>query len=313
MAITFQDASERRDAGAMADIAAIVILAGAIRESPLVQVSGRSILELPLADGVSVLDNWIRALDVLRTTDGSDASRRVPTIVASNPIARMPSPNPGRTAGGLEIRADSETPRGSGGVLRDIAAAMDPDSRLLVLPGHAAPMSPVAGTLARMRDIEADVVIHADRNNRPTGAYLIRCDALREVPGHGYVDLKEQAIPAMARDHDVRVATDPADATLAIRTLEGYLAAVRTLNDPGSRPHARIREDWACTFAITEPGASVSESAVLHDSVVLAGARVEAGAVVVRSLLGPGGVAGAGAVVFDEALPSDRTAGGSRR
>jgi NDP-sugar pyrophosphorylase family protein len=46
-----------------------------------------------------------------------------------------------------------------------------------------------------------------------------------------------------------------------------------------------LAEDWKSAFAIVEPGAMVSSSARIHDSVVLAGGVVESGAVVVRSLV----------------------------
>jgi hypothetical protein len=73
---------------------------------------------------------------------------------------------------------------------------------------------------------------------------------------------------------------------LPIRLLSDYVAALRALHQPvrgaSTDPWA---EDWKSTFAIVEPGATVSSSARIHDSVVLAGGIVEAGAVVVRSVV----------------------------
>jgi hypothetical protein len=98
--------------------------------------------------------------------------------------------------------------------------------------------------------------------------------------------MKEQALPVIASTYDVRVVQCRRPTGLSIRTLSDYIAAMRALYQPiratATDPWA---EDWKSTFAIVEPGAAVSPSARIHDSVVLAGATVEAGAVVVRSVV----------------------------
>jgi hypothetical protein len=98
--------------------------------------------------------------------------------------------------------------------------------------------------------------------------------------------MKEQALPIIASSYDVRVVQCRRPTGLSIRTLSDYIAALRALHQPiratATDPWA---EDWKSTFAIVEPGAAVSPSARIHDSVVLAGASVEAGAVVVRSVV----------------------------
>jgi ADP-glucose pyrophosphorylase len=108
----------------------------------------------------------------------------------------------------------------------------------------------------------------------------------------GFVDLNEQALPAIAAGHDVRVVRYDRPTSRSLRTLSSYLGTLREYHRRHAGPRSPAdqgrHETWQKTFGIIESGAMVHESAVLHDSVVLAGARVEANAVLVRSVVCPG-------------------------
>src|SRR5260221_13301497 len=121
---------------------------------------------------------------------------------------------------------------------------------------------------------------------------LIRCRALRKVSQRGYVDMKEQALPAIAKDFKVNHVYQTTAAGLPIRTLEEYVAALQrryrlSLGKP--MPNDPFAEDRRPTFAIVEKGAEIHRDARVHDSVILKGAVVEDGAMVVRSIVCPGG------------------------
>jgi ADP-glucose pyrophosphorylase len=78
-----------------------------------------------------------------------------------------------------------------------------------------------------------------------------------------------------------------------VRTLSDYIHALRNHHQRRSgkpAPPSAFSENWDSTFSIIEDGASVDQTAKLHDSVVLCGGRVDAGAVAVQSIICPGGI-----------------------
>ena len=131
---------------------------------------------------------------------------------------------------------------------------------------------------------------------------LVRCAALRGVKPVGFVDMKEQALPQIARSHRVSVLECAAPTGAPCRFPDQYVRAVRVLarlragHDHSADPFA---EDWQRTFALVEEQAQVDSTATIHDSIVLAGGRVERDAVVVRSVVCPGGVVKRGGQALD--------------
>src|SRR5260221_13857782 len=113
------------------------------------------------------------------------------------------------------------------------------------------------------------------------------------LPASGFVDMKEQGLPLIATQFDVRAVKRRRPTGLPVRSLEGYIQALHyyhrrrmgkaTITDP-------LAEDWTPSFSLVEATALVDASARIHDSVVLGGACVEPGAVLVRSLVCPGAV-----------------------
>jgi mannose-1-phosphate guanylyltransferase len=124
------------------------------------------------------------------------------------------------------------------------------------------------------------------------------------IPSIGYVDLKEQALPLIARKHRVQVIPRARPLALPLRTRADYIRALRWYHrsprvEPTTDP---FEEDWRPVFALCEQGADVDPSARLHDSVVLAGGRVERGAMVVRSVVCAGGVVERNQTVVDRVV-----------
>ena len=137
------------------------------------------------------------------------------------------------------------------------------------------------------------------------GLTLVRCGCLRGISPVGFVDFKEQALPAIAASHRVRVVHRPGLTGLSVRTAAGYLAAVRHehLAIKGDAPTGHpFEEDHASAFGLAEAGANVHPSAWLHGSVVLRGGQVGRGVVLVRSVVCPGGHVHEGQVVCDQVV-----------
>jgi hypothetical protein len=279
-------------------LAAVVLLAGSVRPSELQRAAGRPLMDLPIAANRSLGTEWARVVSEFRDAIGRST---LPLLVTANSASGTPRDIAALTH--TTVRTDTEEPRGSGGSLRDIAAELPRDAFLLVASGHSLPRTSLLPVLVRMSRPDDDIVIHTNAESHPTGIFLIRCEAVAGLPVKGFVDLKEQAFPQLASRYRVRIARDPSPSPIAIRSLHGYISALRVVA-AGPNPMSEATfEDWMCTFTITEDGASVDPSARLHDSVVLRGGQVNSRASVVRSLVGPEGVVASGDEVFDDLLP----------
>jgi len=260
------------------DIGGVAMFAGAVRPTPLLRLTARSVLDLPLPAGVSVGGRWLAGHEALCER----AARELPLTVL---VDRF-SPKPTLEHPAVRVRTDEVAFVGTGGVLR--AAAADEAGWLLVLTAGAVALRPLDELASELASLEADVALLAEPDGRPAGIMLARAEVLAALPDRGYQDFKEQCLPEIARFHDVRVLRSPTEATLPVRDLESYLAALRRLAGG--------------VFSVAEPGASVAGDARLHEAVVLSGASVGAGAVVARSVVGGGGRVAPGAVVTDRTL-----------
>ena len=287
---------------ALERLRAVVLLAGSVRANQLRKSSGRSPLELPVDNHRSVLQCWRDELIALAERLGLEELR------ARVMVDRGSGMNPGTRRYGpikLSIETDPFDFRGTGGLLSDIAREYRDDD--LILVAHASqllfePLSELTEALARPG---ADVSLMVAERGTPAGLTLLRCGCLRDINPIGFVDLNEQAMPAIAARHDVRVVRYDRPVTRSLRTLGHYIS---TLREHHRRLSGRLMdegpfvEDWRPSFEIIEPGAAVHERAVVHDSVVLAGARVEADVVLVRCLVCPGAVVAEGRSELDRVV-----------
>ena len=291
-------------AAARLPLAAVVVLAGSVRANHLRKSTGRNPLEMPVASHQTVMDCWQATVSGLAELAVSDR-RPVPMRVMVD--GGVHQPTEASRVGPLEvsIERDPSAFRGTGGLLHDLARSYPDPSFLLVLHGSQLPMEPLAGLLDERVDLGDDVTLVCQDDGTPSGVMLVRCGVLREISPVGYVDLNEQALPRIAEQASVRVLRTGQPVTRSIRTLAGYLEALRIYH---RRESGRLidsdpmSEDWQPTFQIAEGGAVIHESAVVHDSVVLSGARIDANAVVVRSVVGPGGVVPRGQSVVDSVV-----------
>lgn len=281
---------------------AAILLGGTVRTSGFAAAIKRSLLDLPIGGGMTLLSYWGEEFSQL-TRRWRLAKLTVRLVIGRNCFAPQKLVN----APGVEftVERDPVEFRGAGGVLRDLAEEYNDDDLLLVANANQLSSEPLWESAERLLG-SGDVRLLAGAHQEPTGLLLLRCGCLRQIAVSGFVDLKEQALPAIAARHSVRVIAGGA-AGHSIRRWDDYLAAIRDRHRPPGEPQASAyQEDWQPLFSVVDDGAKVAPTASVHDSVVLAGGRVDAKATLVRSLVGPGGVVRRGEVVVGKLV----TAGG---
>lgn len=258
----------------------LLLFAGAVRPSPLLKATRRNALDLPLLDGQTIGTRWQDALGEISTS--------VPIRVLTDAKSPVPKSLSDERA---SVESDDVAFLGTGGILR--AAARGREGKLLIATGGSVLGGSLVGVVEQLLSLDADVALFAEHDGTPTGLMLVSADALRAMPGAGYMDFKEQCLPGIAKRHRVRVkrASSGERACMPVRDREQYLAALSRLSD--RKP-----------FTIIEPGAEMAPTSRTRDAVVLAGARVGEKAVVARSILGPGALIAKGQVVTDAILGS---------
>jgi N-acetylglucosaminyldiphosphoundecaprenol N-acetyl-beta-D-mannosaminyltransferase len=284
------DIEPRQTAASLSRLRALVLLGGSVRPSPLAQMTGRSVLDLPLDDTGTILSHWIDSAAELAKSIGLE---ELPVRVMVNQASPEPTSAAPKHYGTFRVERDSSDFRGTGGVLRDLAIEYGDDD--LILVGNAAQvlLDPLPKIVAAMTRKAGDVIVISHEDGTPSGLMLVTCKTLRSIADAGYVDMKEQALPQIAMNYEVRVVRRRRPTGLPIRTLEDFVQALRLhhrrkqgkpfIADP-------LAEDFTPAFAMIEPGATVDPTARVHDSIVLAGGVVEAGAVLVRSMVCAGEV-----------------------
>ncbi len=293
---------------------AIVLLAGAVRPTGLSALIGRSVLDLPTDEGQSVLAHW-HSLGAELTEHLQLQS--LPMRVMINPGSTHPTAV--ATTGNhvsVSIEHDSTEYRGTAGVLRDVAEDYEDSDVLLVANGAQVVWESLSNLVGVMAGDRADLSLISNEDGTPSGLMLVRCAVLRDVSAIGFVDLKEQALPRIAREHMVSVVERSEPCGLPIRTLSDYIEALRSLHRRRagqSNVADAFAEGWQPTFGIVEDGAEVDTGVRTHDSVVLRGARVERGAVLVQSVVCPGGVVKRHQVVTDSLVEPPASKNGGRR
>jgi N-acetylglucosaminyldiphosphoundecaprenol N-acetyl-beta-D-mannosaminyltransferase len=280
-----------------------VLLGGGVRSTPLKGAIGRSVLDLPLDAGGTILGHWLDNAQRVAQLAGLE---RLPVRVLVDRQSPEPISAPVRHFGSFRVERDRSEYRGTGGVLHDLVLDYADDDLILVANAAQVLLDPLPVLVAALDRKHADVALVGHRDGTPSGVMLVTCKTLRLIPDAGYVDMKEQALPAIASRFDVKVVHARRPTGLPIWSLGDYVGALRAHHraaraGEGHRPAADpLAEDWRPTFSLVEDGATVDPTAKVHDSVVLRGGVVEPGAVLVRSIVCPGGVARREKTVVDE-------------
>jgi len=289
----------------LSDLRAVVLLAGQVRANTMRKLTGRASPSLPVGASRTVLDCWREQLITLAETLGIE---ELPVRVL---ISRGSGLTPGVERFGpvrMSIEHDPSSFRGTAGLLSDIARSYEDDDQLLVASAGQILFEPLIRVAMDLHAAQGDFTLGTDPNGVPSGLMLFRCGTMRSVNPVGFCDLNEQMLPELSQTHAVRVAKFAGPVAMSVRTLSGYICALRAFHHRASgrcEVGQPFEEQWRPTFGIIEPGASVGRGVVVHDSVVLAGARIESGAVLVRSVVCPGAVVARDRHVVDEVVPGN--------
>jgi NDP-sugar pyrophosphorylase family protein len=262
---------------------------------------GRSVLDLPVDGQRTILDCWLGHAERAAEAIGL-VGLPVRVLLSRGSMA------PRRTADRLSIERDLSDHTGDGGLLAKLAGEYDDEDLILVASADQVPLAELAETAAGLCAAGGwvNIATEPDEQNRAVtaGIMLMSCKALRLIPAGGVVDIGEQALPAIAAEHEVRLYQADKCVTLPVRTLDEYMIALRHIRaDSDARFNTEpLAEDWQANFQIAETGAMVDGASHVRGSVILAGGRVEAGAVVVRSVVCGGATVGKDERVVDQVV-----------
>ncbi|HEX2973911.1 MAG TPA: hypothetical protein VHP11_16380 [Tepidisphaeraceae bacterium] len=283
----------------MPPLRAMLLLSGSLRSADFAAAIQRSPLDLPISADRLLRELWAEAaIDVARQT----GRERLAIRIIADRDAFLPALEETAKAD-VQVERDPTDFRGTGGVLHDSTAVYADEDYVLVGNAAQMPLRPLGGLVREMAATGADITLVSHADGTHSGLMWIRCGCLRLIPEVGFVDMKEQALPMLARTCRVAVVHRQYPTTLPVRTPSDYVAALRRYHasvDSDASLAGPFAEDWYPKFAIVERGAEVAAGACIHDSIVLRGGRVERGATVVRSVVCPGGVVHRNSVVVDE-------------
>ena len=284
-----------------------IVLLTEDRPRPLTTACGRNVLDLPINAESTILNLWLfRAAEAARSL-GLD---RLPVRVLLSQSGLEPRSATPRIESDLSIARDLSDYPGSAGVLARLAADYDDSDAILVADAAQIMMGDLAGTLVKLAEA-GGLVNLLETDGVADGLMLMGCKALRLIPSGTYVDMREQALPAIASVDEVRLArAERAEAALPAWTLQQYIDALRRFHAAGRNvqlPADPLAEEAGDGFFIAEAGSHVDPKAIVQDSVVLAGGSIAAGSAVVRSVVCSGGIVGRDRLVADEiVVPTDR-------
>jgi hypothetical protein len=267
---------------------AVILLGGSLLRGPLSTATGRSLLDLPVVQGRSIFDCW---RDHLKSFASSYSIDSLTTRLIIDRRASEPELSVYAGAVNLSVEHDPHEYRGTAGILRDVSIDYDDDDYIIVASAAQILLEPIETLVCELASNGNDISLVAHDDGTPCGLMLIRCGCLREIPAIGYIDLKEQAFPEIAKHYRVDVVRRVRASGLPIRTLEDYIEALRAYRRMlAGNGYYHAEEDCYSLFEIVEDGAVVNPGSRLHDSVVLRGGRVEGKSVLFRSIVGPQGV-----------------------
>ena len=295
---------QRHGAMSLSRLRALVLLGGSVRPSPLSLQSGRSLLDLPVDEHGSVLSHWIDQAAELARFVGVE---RLPVRVMVSANTPEPTSPGAKHYGSFRVERDSSNYRGTGGVLRDLAQDYDDDDLILVANAAQLLLDPLPTIVAAMARRACDVSVISHDDGTPSGLMLVACKTLRSIADTGYVDMKEQALPQIALNYDVRGRAAPAAHRIADpRSMTTFRHSACTT------AAARASRSWPTRWRRT--GARLSRwwskarrliPARIHDSIVMAGGLVEPGAVLVRSIVCAGEVVRRDKTIVDQLVCTD--------
>ncbi len=264
---------------------AVLLLCGGLSHPPLATALNAPLLTLPQTPNRNVLGCWIEAF----THAGLDIGRcRLLTNTDGSP-GTMLSPD-------IETLRDTGPYRGPAGVVRDAVDHLGAQGCCLIIESSRMLSEPtaLAGFVDACRKRKGVITVATNPDGSFSGMIAADTEAIRLIPGIGFIDIKEQWLPAASRE-GFEVRPHALDApSYSIRTSKSYLEALRRLGwfDQssgtlviGRGPQSIFGEPYG--GSLIAESAEIAPDAVVSCSAVADGAVVESGAIVVRSIVGP--------------------------
>ncbi|MGI9014871.1 MAG: hypothetical protein ACR2GY_11580 [Phycisphaerales bacterium] len=291
----------------------VIMLAGAIRRSPLRAALDEPALCLPMTSDTLLLDVWIAAIAALGPVDIRIVVNDARDATSIKRHLDRAKRRFGHEKVSIRIIEESAAWRGTGGVVIDTAGKIEQGQLVLVVEAGCLPPASLEGVMNSIGD-ECAMVVAGDESRTPAGIFVLRGVAFQFVNPVGYSDLKEQLITALrTRHHRVGFCELP-QPVIRIRDRESYLRAVargaeQGADQPQDRTHRQGRV-LGCSIVGSE--VECHQGAIIHESVVLKGARIGANALVSRSVIGRGVRVAAGARVTETVLDHHASARGQQ-
>ncbi len=291
---------------------AVILLAGGLRPSPLVQGTGISVLDLPLQQNQTVLENWIEKLSLLRDATQQTIDQAVVAYTANSPRPSLPI-SPGSLPT-FRFVCDQTGLRGPAGTVRDLCQHLPPDANIFLGEASRFVNGDLRYLLRAHLETAADITLGQNPDGEPAGIYLTKRKTLDLVPAEGFIDLKEQWLPrAVGAGCIIRVVTGDKTPCQPLRTWKQFMQAIRASNQPEADQRLPLRffspsDHPLSNVVIKKQGANVAKHAQIMNSVLMPGSIVDEGAVIARSYIGPGVHITAGEKVVDRMIQSNNGA-----
>lgn len=280
-----------------ARVSAVVLLGGTLRAQDFHRALRRPLVSLPLSETQTMWSRWHGAAASLAESSAEPAPVRLDLLVGD------PADAPSAQAGAGTVRAgsfvDRGDVRGTAGVLRDHIEHTGATGFVLVANANQAVLGDFPALVRTLASGVRDITLMTSTEGNGGFLMLARAECLLAISTKGFVDLKEQALPMLARNHDVRVVHAPLGAgPTSVRSHGDYLRLVARLHSqpPSDRPSS-IEDRFGLRFRLVEQGATVAPDAVIQNSVVLRDGSVSPGAAVAWSVVTAGANVAPGSAV----------------
>lgn len=295
-----QSATERT-VSAEIDAGGALILSGGLKPPPLVVRLSNPLLCLPQTPEATILDCWLAACSRIGL---ANSSIRVMTDEAGAAVWRA-------TRHAASLVRDASAYRGPAGVLRDASVELGTTGPRVVVEHTRMIADPglLAGLVAAHTRSGRAISIATNPDGSFSGIFVAEPEAISIIPSIGFMDIKEQWIPA-AQAHGLCVRKVPLGGwCFQVRTLDAYLDAVGRLCGFGVNEDSRVLGRGGAIFdpvgyegSLISASSEIGSGATIARSVIGQDARIGDEAVVVRSLIGPGARVPNGSVVVDSVV-----------
>lgn len=284
-----------------APISTALILSGGLKSPDLMNRFGWPLSCLPQTKSAHVIDTWFEAFKGLGLDENS-------VYVMTDALGKSLWARADRSPNLIEDQAPY---RGPAGVLLDAFEQINLDRPCVIIEHSRMLESPglLASLVESHKSGGQSITIATNPNGTFSGILIADAEPIRMIPRIGFMDIKEQWIPA-AHTNGLGVARVPLGGwSYQIRSRSAYLTAIRKIDGFGNpldqgvigRSAGRVMNTRYGGGLVTN-GAQVDPSASIAHSVVCPGAVVGERAIVVRSIIGPGARVANDAVVVDSTV-----------